>query len=295
MKRKSARQTSIVLPTAAVVAGFLGFVLIGSAATNAFSDGKVLGVQIAKGEEEMREAKSRSERKVEPTRTEHTEVKTERTEVKAARPTSTPKPIRVRTKDGEKSVDVTSEGTKTHFEYREDKVVVKAEDESGEKVELREEALPKVSERLDEDRIKITPTKDEDFVLQRGSTAARTQFPLSVDLATNQLIVETPSGQSNIVVLPDQAILNLLTNNVISKVDSESTTGEGMDDTTKQAITLNEEDGVPVYEVKGVSEQRMFWLIPVKIKKSVKVSTDTGEVVSEDASFLDKVADLLSV
>ncbi len=317
MSKKSARHTSILLPSAAVLAGMFGFVLIGGAVTNAFSDGKVLGVQIAKGDEES----GKSERSGRRENVEKKESRSGKTESEVKKLEKSPSPenneiraknettanetrsevrlseserIRVRTKDGATRVDVTSGDVKTKLEYQDDKVVVKTEDERGEEVELEDSALREVTERLDENRVKVTPTKDEKFVLQRGSTAATTKFPLSVDLATNQLTVETPSGQSKIVVLPDQAILNLLTNNVISKIDSESTNGEGMDSTTKQAITLNEEDGVPVYEVKGVSEQHLFWLIPVKIKKNVKVSTDTGEVVGEDASFLDRVTDLLS-
>lgn len=376
MSRKSASH-SIVFPSAAVIAGVLGVFVLGGTVISSFLDGKVLGIQIAKGGDDdgggdnsgsgssgsgggdsgssdsdsgssgsgssdssggsgsndsgsgssgssgsgsggsdnpvntttsPTRTETRTRRSITPTATPTTVEENDnglrtRTETKADEKRSEirlseTERIRVRTKDGETRVDITSGGIKTRLEYRDDRVIIKAEYEDGTEVELADDTIFKITERLDQDNIKIATGGGETMVLQRNKAAAITEFPLSVDLATNTLTITTPAGEKTVTVLPDQAVLNLLAANVITKMGSQpvlDTATSGNLTTVEQVVTLGEENGVPVYEIAGVSEQRLLWFIPVEIEKNVTVSAETGEVLDTDTSFIDRIVDFLSV
>ena len=68
----------------------------------------------------------------------------ERTEVRL----SETERIRTRIKDGRTRIDITSGGIKTRLEVRDDRVVIKAEQEDGTEVELEDDALLKIDDRL---------------------------------------------------------------------------------------------------------------------------------------------------
>lgn len=205
--------------------------------------------------------------------------------------------IRTRTKDGQTRIDITSGGVKTRLEYRDDRVIIKAEKEDGTEVELEDNTLFKIEDRLAKDNIKIATSGAERIVLQRGSIGAVTELPLSVDLATNTLTVNTPSGTKTVAVLPDQAIRNLLAANVINKLGGKTILDEVNNSSLsslQQIINLGDKNGIPVYEIAGVSEQKLLGFIPVNIEKEVAVSAETGNVVSTDTSLGDRILDIFS-
>src|SRR3989338_1201169 len=202
----------------------------------------------AESEAENEEAtpSSRIETKPEETRTEVRLSETER--------------IRTRTKDGRTRIDITSGGIKTRLEIRDDRVVVKAEQEDGTEVELENDTLFKIDDRLAKDNIKVATAGAEQFLLQKGTTGAVTDFPVSVDLATNTVFINTPSGQRTITVLPEQAIQNL----------------------------------IAVYEINGISNQKLLGFIPVLIQKEVTVSAETGNALSINESLSARILDAIS-
>src|SRR3989344_548368 len=194
--------------------------------------------------------------------------------------------IRTRTKDGRTRIDITSGGIKTRLEYRDDRVIIKAEQEDGTEVELEDDTLLKIDERLAEDGIKVATAGGDRFFLQRGNAGAVTDFPLSIDLATNTLYVTTPAGVKAVAVLPDAAIQNMIASNVVNRL------GGGA---VEQIITLGEANDIPIYEINGISDQKLLGFIPVQIEKEVVVSAETGEIVSATVpSAVDRVLDLLS-
>jgi len=205
--------------------------------------------------------------------------------------------IRTRTKDGRTRIDITSGGVKTRFEIRDDRVVIKAEQEDGTEVELEDNAIFKIEERLATNQIKIATDEANRFIIQRGDAGAVSQFPLSIDLATNTLIVNTPSGQKTVTVLPDQAVQNLLVANIVSRLGGSAVVNSfrtGETSTLAQVITLGEQNGVPIYEINGISDQKLLGFIPVTIEKTVDVSAETGAIVSTQVSFVSQVLDILS-
>lgn len=205
--------------------------------------------------------------------------------------------IRTRTKDGETRIDITSSGVKTRFEIKDDRMIIKAELEDGTEVELLDDTLLKIEERLGLSDIKIATAGAEKFMIQKGTVGALTNFPLSIDLATNQLTINTPAGSREVTVLPDAAVQGLLTTNVVSRIGGQAivdAVNEGTLTSMSQVITLGEQNNVLVYEIVGISDQNLLGFIPVEVNKTVIVSADTGEVVATQTSFLDRVIDILS-
>lgn len=205
--------------------------------------------------------------------------------------------IRTRSKDGRTRIDITSGGIKTRFEIRDDKVVIKVEQEDGTEVELEDEALLEIDDRLSKDDIKIATAGAKRFMLQKGEAGAVTNFPILVDLATNTVFINTPSGQREIIVLPEQAIQKLIAANVVNRLGARAVVDEATNNnlsSINQLITLGERNGLPVYEINGLSDQKLLGFIPVIIEKDVVVSAETGNAVLVDEPLFSRILDLIS-
>ncbi len=204
--------------------------------------------------------------------------------------------IRVRSKDGRTRVDITAGGVKTRLEVRDDRVIIKAENEDGSETELEDNAFLKIDDRLAKNQIKVATVSGDRFILERGAVGAVTTLPISIDLATNQLIVNTPAGQKVLAVLPDQAIQNLIAANTISRlVKSDQLTEIGNSRLNlTEIITLGEKNSIPIYEIAGVSDQKLLGFIPVAIPKTVEVAVTTGAVLETQMTLLNQVVDALA-
>jgi hypothetical protein len=205
--------------------------------------------------------------------------------------------IRARTKDGRQRIDITANGIKVRFERRDDRMIVKAEREDGSEVELEDDTLFKIDDRLAKNSIKVE-TLGTEFLIKRSSVSATTKFPLSVDLATNTLVVTTPAGQKAVTVLPDQAVQNMLAANVIDRIipPRDITSSESAQFTSvKQIIRLGQKNGIPVYEITGIDNQRLLGFIPIAIEKTIEVSAQTNTIMGTKVSLLNQLLDLFSV
>lgn len=205
--------------------------------------------------------------------------------------------IRTRTKDGRTRIDITSGGVKTRYEMRDDRVVIKVEQEDGTEVELEDDTLLKIDDRLAKDNIKIATAGASKFLVQKGKSGAITDFPISVDLATNTVFITTPAGQKAITVLPEEAIQNMLAVNVVNRLGEQEVVDEARNDnitSVKDLVTLGEKNGIPVYEIRGVSDQKLFGFIPVAIEKDLTVSAETGNALSIDQTLTSRIIDALS-
>lgn len=207
--------------------------------------------------------------------------------------------IRVRSKDGRTRIDITQGGIRVRFEQRDDRVIVKAEEEDGTEVELEDEALDEIKARLAEDEISIA-TDGGGF--SKRHFGARTHFPLSIDLSTNTLIVTTPAGTKAVAILPDKAVENILTKGILNKIGGGiASPSAGIDDGAtgsaeilSESITLEEKKGGLIYKVKGLSTQRLLGLLPLDIERTVNVSAQTGVIESIEQNILSKILDIMS-
>lgn len=113
-------------------------------------------------------------------------------------------------------------GKKLLLEPRGNKFKVTELDEEGEGVEDSEEP-----EELEEVQIETDEEGEEPVIVKaqnnaafviRNKLAAQTNFPLMVNLDTNELIVNTPKGSKIVTVLPDAAVANMLAANVLDQL-----------------------------------------------------------------------------
>lgn len=222
-----------------------------------------------------------------------------RTEIR----TETGERIRFRSENGETRTEVRSGGVRVRLERSNDEVRLKMENEAGEEEELGEQQELRIRDRAERDEIEIEAGGEEgEFVVRRGQVEATTRFPLSVNLATNELVVTTPAGERVVTVLPDQAVQNMLAANVIDQIltsgeptsvtPEESTAGANL---VAGVIALGERLGVPVYEIAGVRNHKFLGFIPVQTQVTAVVSAETGELVAtEDVSLVEQMIGALS-
>ncbi len=202
--------------------------------------------------------------------------------------------IKTRVEEGRTRIDVYSGGVKVRYEIRDGRVTIKAETEEGEGVE--EQELVKIVDRLDKTGIKVA-TEGGRLLVVRNQIGASSNFPLQVDLATNQLIVTTPAGIKTVTTLPDQAVQNMLAANVISRLGPAAlveAAREGQVATVSGIIQLGLRNNVPVYEIPGIRDFKLLGFIPVSAPVTAVVSAETGDLVTTEQPLLTRIVDLLS-
>lgn len=202
--------------------------------------------------------------------------------------------IKTEIKNDRTRIDVYSGGVKVRYEIREGRVIVKAETEGGEGIS--EQELFKIEDRLEKTGIKVA-TEGGKLLLARNNIGAISNFPLQIDLNTNQLIASTSAGVRVLTTLPDQAVKNMLAANVISKLNTQKLVNQaqlGNLNSVSDVITLGERNGVPVYEINGLKEHKLLGFIPVTTEVIVFASAETGQPIASEQSLLSNIIDLIS-
>lgn len=202
--------------------------------------------------------------------------------------------IKTRVKDDRTRIDVYSGGVKVRYEIRDGRMIIKAETEDGEEVEGQN--LFKIEDRLGRAGIKVA-TEGGKLVVTRNNVGALSNFPLQLDLNTNQLIASTSAGSRILTTLPDQAVQNMLVANVISRLDTQTLLEQaqlGNLISVSDVIALGERNGVPVYEINGLRDHRLLGFIPVTTPVTVVVSAQTGQLVTQEQSLFANIVDILS-
>lgn len=202
--------------------------------------------------------------------------------------------------NGTTKIEIEQGELKIKYELENGQVVKTVEDDEGDEVELKDDELEEVEKEveneLEDEGIEISTSSGKPTVI-KNQVAASTEFPLSVDVSTNQLILTTLEGEKVVTVLPDQAVQNLLATGVINSVtlnqtsDLMTTSTLGPVDSVVQLKVRNSE---PVYEIDGEKIFYLFAVIPVSQSVKAIVSAETGSLVTKQQSFLTNVIDLLS-
>lgn len=123
-----------------------------------------------------------------------------------------------------------------------------------------------------------------------GTAGALSKFPLSLN--GNTLVVTTPAGQKSVTVLPDQAIKNMLASRVMTDVTSVEVKNSLA--SINELVTLEERNGVLVYQIDGVKKHMILGFIPFKTQVKAFVSAETGQVVDTEQSLLGKILNKIS-
>ncbi len=179
------------------------------------------------------------------------------------------------------------EAVEVKVEKKEDKekleLKVETKDEDGEEEELEDQDELEIEDEDGDDDIKLATGAGRMIEIRHRGTNAQTELPISVNVATRALTVTTPAGVRTVAILPDTAVANMVRRGVVEGVAS----GSGQ-------VELKMENNEVVYEIQGESTEKLLGILPIKIKKTVVVSAQTGEEVSVAQGLLQRILDLLS-
>lgn len=191
--------------------------------------------------------------------------------------------VKVKTKiedDGRKKIEIEQGKLKLKLETREQKMAT-----SGAKEKERE-----IEREIEDEDLLHVATDSGRASLMRRSIKAQSDFPLSIDPTTNMLQVTTPKGTKAVTVLPDQAVENLLRQGFISTGSANLSPLAS----ASAKIRLTEKNGKTVYEVQAKKKFRLFGVFNVETPTTVNVSTEDGQVISQEQSLLTEIVDFLS-
>jgi hypothetical protein len=101
--------------------------------------------------------------------------------------------------------------------------------------------------------------------------------------------IRTASRSGEMVrMMPEEAARNMVERGVFSRVATSDA------EETDRAVTLRENDGKPVYRIKGERQLHLFGVLPITVPTTVDVSADTGEAVAQETSLLTRVLSVFS-
>lgn len=201
--------------------------------------------------------------------------------------------------DGTTKVEIEQGKLKVKYSVENGKIKLETENEASEGSKLSEkeedDAQDELENELEKEGIKIATTGGQ-LAIAKNKYAATTNFPLSIDVNTRQLIVTTPAGQKVVTILPDEAIQNMLATGVISKIESQAADASLNQDlgSLDGVVRLEERDSEMVYKIKGEKDRKLFGIIPISTSTTAYVSAQSGKLVAEDQSLLANLIKLLS-
>lgn len=202
--------------------------------------------------------------------------------------------------DGTTKIEIENGTIKLKYSIVNGQVVLNVENEDGEEVEIEDDELEEleneVEDELEDDDIRLVPTTDNQLALTQNKIAALTNFPLSINVETKELIITTPAGQKVVTVLPDEAVQNLLATGIINNIETLPTDTAIQDqlDILTGVVEIETRGDELVYKIKGNKTHFILGIIPVTTPVTAFVSTDTGQTVAKQQSILTNIIDLLS-
>lgn len=202
--------------------------------------------------------------------------------------------------DGTTKIEIENGTVNLKYSIVNGQVVLHVEDEDGEKVEIKDDELIKlendVEDELEDDDIRLVPTTDNRLALAQNQTAALTNFPLSINVETKELVITTPAGQKVVTVLPDQAVQNLLATGIINTIVTPPPHigAQNQLGPLTQVVEIESRDSETIYKIKGTKIHLLFGVIPLTTPVTAFVSTDTGLTVAKQQSILTNVIDFFS-
>ncbi len=208
------------------------------------------------------------------------------------------------TEAGKEKTKIKFEGIKIEVEQEGSKIVTKFKDENGKEVDLEAteeaEVIDNLDKKLEEDDVKISTNSAELGFTQKGRRV-RTNFPLSVNPATGELFVTTPSGTKTVTVLPQQAIENMIEAGVMTRTEEpqsppplESSGAAQVISGDNSSIELTEVNNQPTYAINGIKSKKILGLIPVDLKIQTYVSATDGSLLNIKQDFLTRILSLIS-
>ncbi len=200
------------------------------------------------------------------------------------------------TADGSSEIEIEHGKFKLKYTVHNGELTAEAEDEDGKDADLDDEKLEdEVEDELEEDGIEIASSEGKP-VFVKNNIGASSDFPLTIDTATNQLVVTTNGGTRAVAILPDEAVNRLLATGIIQALATNTipVPGGNTGGLVSSVMELKVQNGEPVYEVSGTRQYRLFALFPVTAPLDVVMSASTGQILATQKPFLTNIIDLLA-
>ncbi|MBI4004798.1 hypothetical protein HY358_01525 [Candidatus Roizmanbacteria bacterium] len=218
-------------------------------------------------------------------------------------PTSIPLPaptiVAVNNKQSEPAIaSVYTNMARALLEKRNGKLVIKAQDSQGHVFELGEQNSFVVEDRTTKAPITILMEKNDQVIIAKGQFGARTNFPLSVDLSKNAILVTTFAGDKEIIFNPESIVDSLLFMNVIDHLypaEPHSTSSYRENLGIRNVVSLEEFRGIPTYLIEGVRRKMLLGFQPIAIPTIITASAWTGEVVREQKTLAGQILEAFSL
>jgi len=184
--------------------------------------------------------------------------------------------------DGKTKIELEEGNTKIKYIIENGKIVVKKDNEEDDDLteDETEEIENEFEDALENEGISLASDAAKPTFIKNNIRTA-SNFPLSFNPETKELVVTTPAGEKTLTVLPDQAVENMLKNNILSGTQSA------------QALVTTY-DGTLSYEIEGEKTHQIFGILPVKTPVKVFVSAETGEPLAQRQTMLTSLIDFLS-
>lgn len=116
------------------------------------------------------------------------------------------------------------------------------------------------------------------LIIEHEGISASTKFPVNVDLETNIITITTPAGELKLAILPSEAVLSLIRNNVIDESSD---------------VQIDEEEGKLVYLINGTKQGKLFNLFTINFDVEAVVGGDTGENLRVSKPLWARIFDFL--
>ena len=203
--------------------------------------------------------------------------------------------------NGKQEIKIRDGNFRLEIKVEDGKVVTKVKNEKDEEVEVEDEVedelVKEASEKLEDRGIKVASNSAELGFVEKGHRV-RTNFPLTVNPVTGELIVTTPAGAKVVTVLPNVAIENLIKAGVLTSVVENTPTGtnqaSGGASVAGASIQLLEFANKPAFLIPGVKREKFLGLVPVGLKKETVVSAENGELLDIRENLATRILDTFS-
>ena len=203
-----------------------------------------------------------------------------------------PEHLQVKAEGHNMKVEINQEGTKVELQSEDSGVSAKAKHTDGTETSLESnDAIEKLNESLKNEDIEIGTDDPRGLTIKKGEVEAHAELPISVDPTTHALTITTPAGVKTVTVLPDEAVNNLLSHNIIDTVENIAS---GSSETTLQNVTLTSLNNEAVFAVNGTSSKKLLGIFPLHFAKQAFVSAESGKVVQVNETILSKFLETFS-
>lgn len=166
------------------------------------------------------------------------------------------------------------------LESREGKLVVLTQDLAGDEEVVGEQELLEIEERLARNDLRIGVGGEDELVFEKDDEKAMTELEVAVDLATNDLLIQTEGGEVRVGIYPDEVKKLVVRGGYLTEVEG--------------TLKLVDNGGRAEYVAEGILKQKFLGLFGIEIKRRVKVAADSGKIVGVSEGIWGRILNKLS-